>query len=72
MSSYEKINYLIKLYTGVTKAYTKEYNKKFGVDYNKMIKQAIQYDILDSQREILSDVIELVKLFVKIGILFKL
>ena len=45
------------VYTGVTKAYTKEYFKTYGIDYNKMIKQPIQYEIFDSQREILLDVI---------------
>lgn len=57
LSTEEKIERIIRLYTGVTKAYTKEYFKTYGVDYNKMIKQPIQYDIFDSQREILIDVI---------------
>lgn len=51
LSTSEKIERIIRLYTGVTKAYTKEYFKKYGVDYNKMIKQPIQYEIFDSQRE---------------------
>lgn len=57
LNSAEKINHLIKLYTGVTKAYAREYLKKNGVDYNKMIKQTVDYDILDSQRDTLLDVL---------------
>ncbi len=57
LSSNEKIEKIIKLYKGVSKAYTKEYEKKYGVDYNKMIKQPIQYEILDSQREVLVDIL---------------
>lgn len=51
LSSAEKINKLIMLYTGVTKGYTREYYKKYNVDYNKMIKRAVEYDIFDSQRD---------------------
>ena len=58
LSSNDKIEYIIKLYTAVTKAYTKEYFSKNNVDYNKMIKQPIKYEILDSQRDILSEVIK--------------
>lgn len=57
LSSAEKISRIIRLYTAVTKAYTKEYFKTYGVDYNKMIKQPIQYEIFDTQRDILGDVI---------------
>lgn len=57
LSSNDKIEYIIRLYTAVTKAYTKEYFAKNNVDYNKMIKQPIKYDILDNQRDILSEVI---------------
>lgn len=53
----EKINHLIKLYTGVTKAYAKDYLKKYNVDYNKMIKQAVDYEILDKERDTLSDIL---------------
>lgn len=51
LSSAEKINKIIMLYTGVTKGYTREYYKKYKVDYNKMIKRAVEYDIFDSQRD---------------------
>ena len=47
-----KIERIISLYTRVTKVYIKEYYKKFGVDYNKMIKQPINYEILDNARDI--------------------
>ncbi len=47
-----KIERIITLYTRVTKAYIKEYYKKFGVDYNKMIKQPINYEILDNSRDV--------------------
>lgn len=52
-----KINRIINLYTAVTKAYTREYFKKYDIDYNKMIKRVIEYDIFDSQRDTLVDVI---------------
>ena len=58
LSSNNKIERIIRLYTAVTKAYAREYFAKYTVDYNKMIKQPVKYDILDSQRDILSDVIE--------------
>lgn len=57
LSANEKIERIIKLYTAVTKAYAKEFFAKYKVDYNKMIKQPIKYDILDNQRDILSEVI---------------
>ena len=58
LSSNDKIEYIIRLYTAVTKAYTNEYFSKNKVDYNKMIKQPIKYDILDNQRDNLLDVIK--------------
>ncbi len=57
LSSKNKINRIIKLYTAVSKAYTKEYNKKYNMDYNKMIKRNVDYDIFDSQRDTLFDII---------------
>lgn len=56
LSSENKINKIINLYTAVTKAYTNSYFKKYDIDYNKMIKRNIDYDILDSQRDTLYDV----------------
>ena len=57
VSTLEKVNRIINLYTAVTKAYTKEYSKKYDIDYNKMIKRSVEYDILDSQRDTLYDII---------------
>jgi hypothetical protein len=53
----EKINKIIRLYTAVTKAYSNEYKKKYDIEYNKMIKRSVEYDILDSLRDTLSSVI---------------
>ena len=55
LATNKKIEYIIKLYTAVTKAYAKDYFVKHNVDYNKMIKQPIKYDILDQQRDVLAD-----------------
>ena len=46
-----KIQYLIKLYTKTTKSYTKAYTKSNSVDYNQMIKQPIDYDLLSNYRD---------------------
>lgn len=51
LDSKEKIEDIITLYTRVTKAYTRDYNKKFDIDYNKMIKKNIDYDIMDDVRD---------------------
>lgn len=61
LSSNEKINFIIQLYTAVTKAYAVDYFTKYNVDYNKMIKQPIKYDILDNQRNILSTALESIR-----------
>lgn len=53
----EKIHQIIKLYTVVTKAYSKEYSKNYEIDYNKMIKRPIDYSTFDSLRDTLSTVI---------------
>lgn len=58
LSDSKKINHIIKLYTAVTKAYTKDYYNKYNVDYNKMIKQQVDYDLLDSERDTLNSVID--------------
>lgn len=41
----DKVNKVVNLYTAVSKAYAREYNKKFNIDYNKMIKRNVEYDI---------------------------
>lgn len=51
LSDKDKIENIIKLYSAVTKAYTKEYYKKDQIDYNKMIKRPIDYDLFDSLRD---------------------
>lgn len=53
----DKVNKVINLYTAVSKAYAREYFKKFNIDYNKMIKRNVEYDIFDSQRDTLVDVL---------------
>lgn len=57
VSDIEKVDKILKLYTAVTKGYSKEYQKRFDIDYGKMIKRPVEYDIFESQRDILSDVI---------------
>ena len=57
LSSNDKIERIIKLYSAVTKAYTKDYNKKYQIEYNKMIKRPIDYDLFDSQRDTLNSII---------------
>lgn len=52
-----KVNKVINLYTAVSKAYAREYLKKYDIDYNKMIKRNVEYDIFDSQRDTLVDVL---------------
>lgn len=51
LSTSDKVNRIVTLYTGVTKAYAREYYKKYEIDYNKMIKRIVEYDIFDSQRD---------------------
>ena len=52
-----QIERIIKLYTAVTKAYTKTYFNKNQIDYNKMIKRPLDYGMFDSQRDTLNSVI---------------
>lgn len=54
----KKIENIIKLYAAVTKAYTKSVNNSNNiVDYNRMIKQPVNYQRLCDCREALKDVI---------------
>lgn len=57
LSDTNNILHIIKLYKAVSIAYAREYVKKFEVDYNKMIKQNVNYDMLESNRETLKGVI---------------
>lgn len=57
LSDDTKIQRVIKLYSAVTKAYTKEYYAKNQIDYNMMIKRPIDYGMFDSQRDTLASVL---------------
>ena len=57
LNNTKDIENIIKLYSAVTKAYTREYNENNIVDYNKMIKQPVNYQLLGRLREALKDVI---------------
>lgn len=57
LDSNEKIEKTMKLYTAVSKAYTKNYNQVYNFDYTQMIKKPIDYTILGNQRDNLIDVI---------------
>lgn len=50
----EKIEYLIKLYIGTSRYYCLEYEKRYKIDYNKMIKRAVEYELLSDGRKISS------------------
>ena len=57
LSDLQSIENIIKLYTAVTKAYTRDINETNIIDYNKMNKQPVNYKSLGKQRDILKDVI---------------
>lgn len=57
LNNNEKVERIINLYTAVTKAYCSDYYKKYGIDYNKMIKRSVDYSILDSLRDTLDSVL---------------
>lgn len=57
LSDHQRIENIIKLYTAVTKAYTRDINETNIIDYNKMIKQPVNYKSLGKQRDVLKDVI---------------
>lgn len=57
LNNTKDIENIIKLYSAVTKAYTREFNENNIVDYNKMIKQPVNYQLLGRLREALKDVI---------------
>lgn len=57
LSDLQSIENIIKLYTAVTKAYTRDINETNIIDYNKMIKQPVNYKSLGKQRDILKDVL---------------
>lgn len=47
----EKIEEIIHIYERATKYYCAQYNKKYKIEYNKMIKQEVEYEIFDDERE---------------------
>lgn len=49
------INGLIKKYEKITRKYTEKYLKTFAIDYNKMIKRAVEYEIANDIITILTD-----------------
>ena len=53
----EKIKNIIKLYTMVTKAYTKNVRNVESLEYNQMIKKPIDYALLENQRDIMLEVL---------------
>lgn len=53
-----KVEYIIKLYKAVTKAYTKEFFSKNEIEYNKMIKRPVDYEMFNKNRDVLSGAIE--------------
>lgn len=57
LDSNDKIEKIMNLYTAVSKAYMKNYNQVYGLDYNQMIKKPVDYVILNNQRDNLVDVI---------------
>lgn len=57
LNNSKNIETIIKLYAAVTKAYTKEFNESNIIDYNKMIKQPVNYQLLGRLRDALKDVI---------------
>ena len=57
LQSKDKINSIIKLYSAVTRAYANQYSKHYDVDYNKMIKQTVKYEIVGDLRDTLKGVL---------------
>lgn len=51
LSNKEKISRILKIYTVVSSLYTSQYCSKNNIDYNKMIKQKVDYDLFKSTRD---------------------
>lgn len=51
----KRIDQVIELYRKVTKRYARKYFEKYDVDYNKMIKQPIDYDMVEDLRSMAID-----------------
>ena len=56
LSSKEKIDSLIKLYTKVYKMYTRQIKEEHGVEYLKMLKMEIDYNKFGSARDTVIDI----------------
>ena len=46
LSSIDKINEIVNFYSDVIRIYAKRYFKKYEIDYNKMIKKPIDYELI--------------------------
>lgn len=57
LNSYSQIDKIIQLYTMVTKAYTKSIKQATDIEYNQMIKKPLDYQILENQRDVMSEVL---------------
>lgn len=55
IDSAAKVEALISMYKFVTKQYTKKFTKDHSVEYIKMIKMDIDYDLMEEYREIYKD-----------------
>ena len=56
LDSSEKIEEIIKKYKFVTKQYTKRFTKINNVDYIKMIKMEVDYDLMSEQCDTYKDI----------------
>lgn len=57
LKSDSQINKIIQLYTMVTKAYTKSIKQTTDIEYNQMIKKPLDYQVLENQRDVMSEVL---------------
>lgn len=55
LSSQDRILNILKKYSNVTKAYSKNYYDQYGIDYNLMIKRPIEYSIIELYNNVFSD-----------------
>lgn len=51
------IKNIIKLYTVVTKAYTKNIKQNSDIEYNQMIKKPIDYILLENNRDVMQEIV---------------
>jgi len=57
LESDSQIDKIIQLYTMVTKAYTKSIKQATDIEYNQMIKKPLDYQVLENQRDVMSEVL---------------